>query len=958
MKKHLIKKTVLSGVLALLSYSYADDAQLFGELNSAYRSGAFPGVVEYAVQLENEYPRSVLLGRALSLKGESLFKLGRCDEAVPVLERAIPLCKNDTELLLSSYLYAGKSSAFLLENTKALNFFYDALKINTDTLSDKEKQLRFLCETEAARIFYDSEDYKNAVLLLEDAVNNGSYFSKADNDRNILMLFDSYLKLKKYSRLISVSKNLNREITDEDTYASLRLDTGMAYEESGNYKSAYSEYVYVLENCDASYASLALQKAYNVASLHRAQVGEEPGRVLEHAKENLAGYDSLLAEFWTRLAVDCYEAEDFARSRSYFKNAEENDSTHEYSLLTGIYLSKMAPSAKLLILESYGKRSDEPEKKLCYEEWLCECAKNALLEKSYEKCIALSEQVLPLLKNDSSKKALYNDALYYYALSLFKTENKDKAYDIFATAETSSKESELLKAHLFSYRKKYSEASKLYEKNNSQLSPEERADYAKVLFYEGKILSSYKEALRSDTPQGTYMAALSSFNKKDWKNADFYFRKYLSSKDSKNADYALFYSGYAQYKTGQSLSAYNTLNQFVKKYPLHQLAWNAHITCASCAVQNSNYEDAAFHAKKAVEVSSTVTQKQDAVLLCAEIYVDAEKYDEALKILSASAREKSDFGVLARYQSALIYARKGDLLQSDRMYAEIQNSFSSNPLADESSYRRGELYYTAANYESAVSRFNEYQKKFPSGKFKDASYFYMADSYAHLSQNDRAQLFYSNLLKTFPESSYAYGAKKNLVAIYKKDGDYKKSYELACELVSQFSTEAKKDGFYSEVEELRQLSGGVNSDYLSFKKEYESLGESSTAEGRAKGTELCEFMEKDASMKADAVILAQELFALQSKNDEESAWACRTGVIYAEDLRSRNLNKKAADVFLKTAAFAMNVRNALITQRSLYGAAECYMSNGLEGDARAVADKLHELYPGSKYDLNCQKLFK
>ena len=451
------------------------------------------------------------------------------------------------------------------------------------------------------------------------------------------------------------------------------------------------------------------------------------------------------------------------------------------------------------------------------------------------------------------------------------------------------------------------------------------------------------------------MAGLASFNKKDWKNAEYYFNKYLSSKKTETEAYALFYSGYSQYKTGQSLSACNTLNQFAKKYPQHPLAWNAFMTASSASLQTSDYAGAANFARRAVAVSSTDEERNSSTLLCAEILSDSGKYDEAVKMLSSGAKENSDFGVLCRYRTARYYARQNRIDESDRMFLEIQNRFSSNQIADESSYSRGELYYNAGDWSKAVSRFNEYQKKFPSGKFKDASFYFMADSYVHLEQNDRAVIQYSNLLKAFPESPYVYRAQKELAFLYKKTGEYEKAYELLTLCKNRFPEESKADLLDKELRELSLLKGGQNPEYIMLSNEYASLGASTSEAGRIKGTELCEFMEKDISMKEDAFILAQELYLIQKKKPAEASYAARTGIIYAGDLRSRNQNEKAAQVYLECAGLTSE---AAVVQRALYGAAESFSAADKKGDAEAVVKKLHELYPNSPYDKKASALLK
>lgn len=936
---------------------YADDTAIFSELNSAYKSGAFPSAIEYSVVLEKEYPRSVLAGRSLAIRGECLYRLGRYDEAVSVFNEAQPLVKNEKEVLLSCCYYRGKALTALSKSIPALRSFYDAMSFRSTEPSSKENRFYYLSETAAASVFYGSGEYAEAVPLLEDAVANAAFFNSQEHDSNLLQLFDSYLKTENPDRLLEVYGKLKPESVSSVTYSNLRLDAGEAFEKKGQWRKAYDQYVYVLEKGDSLYASLALQKAYNVAALHKKEVGEEPGHILENAKDNLREYDFLLAEFWTRLAVDSFNEKDYKKSEAYFSNARQADSDNSYALLHGVYLSRMQEKEAAAILKKYGDLAEPKEDRPFYLEWLCECAAVSAKENRFDECRSYCEQAVELLKNDSSKKSLYNKTLYYYALSLMRNGEADVAWELYKNVQPADKDEQVLRARLLCEKKRWNEAAALYEKNADTLTDDERADYSKVLFYQGAVNASLRQAGRVNTPDGLYMTALTSFNKKDWKNADYYFRKYIDSKGASKKDYALFYAGYAQYKMGQSLTAFATLSSFVKKYPKHPLTWNASMTCASSAAQNSNLGAAGEYASMAVVSSRTEEEKHSSILLCADILSDSGKSDEAVAVLAASARENSDFGILARYQTALIYSKNERLAESDRMFEEIQNKFSSNALADEASYRRGELYYTHGMYPQAVSRFNEYHRKFSSGRFKDAAYYYMADSYAAMEQYDRAKVQYTTLLQAYPESSYAYNARKNLTEVYRKSGDYDKALALAQETIAAFPKESREDSFSEQIKELRSLAGGLSPEYIRLSREYSEAGSSTTAEGRKKGTELCEFMIRDMSLKQDALILAHELYSVQSKKKDEAAWACRTGIIHAQDLREQNKNESAASVFLECAAFAAGSSDSKVQQRALYGAAESFLSAGKYGDAREVSDKLHELYPGSEYDIKCRSLF-
>ncbi|MCR5217131.1 tetratricopeptide repeat protein [Treponema sp.] len=946
-----VKLLLASGLLLAGGRIFANDARVYSDIKSAYYSGAFPAAIEYAITMEEEYPRSLLLGKALSFKGRSYFRLGRYEDACLSLTKACQLASGDEDLLCPSLYWLGRAYAARQEDTYALNAFYESCRIFRNRRPDSLEEYYYLSLMNAAGVFYSQNKFGQAVELLETCLSGGDKFSSDDFNSVVLMLFDSYLNDGKNQRLLDVYQRIDTKKLDEITAASLSLDAGSAYENLGQYKKAYGQYVKVLSGSDSVMASLALQKAYNVASLHRKEVGEDPGTVLEKARGNLREYDSLLAEFWTRFAADAYEEKNYAKCKTYLDNAESADSSGTYTALIGLYRARLDSANTVKILDDYVVKSSLSEDDEYYPAYRLLYARSYAFEGKWDEALFNA--------GEAYSKSVSQASLYLYALSLYKKGDYKKAEEILQGRKLESHELNLLYAQILARNGKTEKSAALYRAHRDYLNGEQMADFSKVLFLEGALTSSFDAALDSTVPDANYMAALSAFNRRDWKTAEKYFSKYLSVKNRPMEAYAMFYNGYVQYKTGQSLSACTSLNTFVQKYSSHSLAWNACVVGARAALQNSDLQTAEKFAKKAVDASRTKDQKENAVLLYASIYSDAGESEKAVAVLNPYLKEKSDFGVRCRFETARLYAKLNKIEDSDSLYRDIQNNFTSSSLADEASFRRGELYYTKGEYPQAVSRFTEYQKKFPSGNFLDASYFFIADSYAKNNQTNRAVNQYKILKEAFPDSSYIYSAQKNLAELYRAQASYDLALAEARSIVQNFPVEAKADGITEELDELKKLLAGESEKGVRLQKDYEDAGKSSTEKGRAIGTELCELLWEDASTQKDAAILAEELFAIQSKKsneNREAAFAARTALIAAQYNRASGDAKSAADYYLKAANYAVGTSNHKLAQRVLYGAVEAFDFAGYQGDARSTAAKLHELYADSEYDKRSQKL--
>ena len=108
---------------------------------------------------------------------------------------------------------------------------------------------------------------------------------------------------------------------------------------------------------------------------------------------------------------------------------------------------------------------------------------------------------------------------------------------------------------------------------------------------------------------------------------------------------------------------------------------------------NSDLKNAAVMARGMIDASSTVEQKQNAVIYCADIYSDCRDYDSAIKLLSAYTKDDSDFAVQCLLATAKVYEKKGELKNADSTYQSVMTKFPGTAAAEDAAYRCGEIYY-------------------------------------------------------------------------------------------------------------------------------------------------------------------------------------------------------------------------------------------------------------------------
>lgn len=942
MKKILLAVMLGFSMLNVFGAANETDAWLFSEITSAYKSGFYPGAVQNAESLIKKFPESTYRGATLALEGESLVRLGQLDKALEVLVEAVSL-KNQPEVVMPSVYWLGRTYELLSKNDEALSCYYEYCR------AGGEKSYYYAPSVfNSANIYYKIGEYKKAVLNYEYVIKNGSAFVQDDYSIALLKLADSYNKSGSPDKTVSLYSKFRKEQLSSRIYLVFTEYAGDAYALLKNYRKAYSLYCEVLESGDKALAAGALKKAYNISASHKTEVGEDPGKVLQNAQEALKDSPELLAEFWTRLGTDAFNADDYERAVSYFDEAEKYQSA-EIEPLIVIYrseikagkpvISESAALADAYLTEEFAARglTDSGEYSDSYYRLRI---KYAVFQNKWNEVKNLSE------------KLEYTDDFTKYYVALAQYETGDYA----ASARLLNGKDDELYALSLARQQKLKEAAGVYGSSDkkSAITPEERLNYAKVLLLSGRYREAQIEANKCGLNEGKYILGLAQFNTWNWNYAEENFTVFLKNADRKNeaqkkaVSYAVFYLGYSQYRQGKFRQAYDNLMQFISSYPSHELLWNAEMTVANAAVQLERFDSGINMADAAIRSASNLSDKEESVLLCAEIYTDARKYDKAIELLSSYAKQKNTFGMKCLYAMAQIYEKTDRLEQADAKYKEMADRFSSEKMAEEAMYRRGEMYFSEQKYDIALKRFSDYSSKYAGGAFIESSWYFSAECLDKTGNRSRAILQYQALIKKFPESTYVYASARKLVDLYRAEGKYKNALEYARFLLGKFHDQASSDGLTDVERDLEKLLSGKNEELVRLENEYRRAGETSSAAGRKAGTELAVAYAKSSATANEAVKLSEQLLPLQKKNiKSESLYAAQNADILGQAYRLKNKNKASSEMFLAAAEYyRMNGMDAQASA-ALYGAYDAFLASGSVGDANETARTLKKLYPSS-----------
>ena len=900
--KKLISITLsflISGII------FAENQNLSAQMKSSYESGFYPGVVRYAEQILRSEKDSILAFRAAVYEGESLFKMGRTKDARSVLEKykmeADNLNPETIQLNSARFYWLGRCFFEQKDFSKAQSSFFSSASVFQEfkkispKMAQNSSDYYSFALLYGGKSYFEQADYKNAIPLFEYVISNGTKFASDDYKDCALSLALSYNFIgdaKNAKKCVNLVSSLEKASFDSETKKSLLIQKGEAYKKLGQNKEADEAF-------------------------------------------KLAGDGSRAAETSTLLAINAFNEKNYKSSSAYFDEAASSANLEqrkiaavyraEIAYITASDKNSGANGALDILLDCLkSEKITKPEDSLDETVILSIARYNAYL-KNWKEC---ENYVTKCQKSENPE--IQRNSVYWIALSKYECGEISKAVSVIETYKKKHKLEDKsilnLYAKALAKQGKYHEADTIFyslgEKN--QLDNDGRLDYSRTLLIAGHYISTKEQASKATGDEALYLSALASFNQRRWKEAENSFAKVLNSKTlgKDYVAYAQFYSGYAQYQSGDYEKSVAGLNRFISENPLHAFVWSAYMTVARASAFLKNDSQAVPAAKKAISTAKNDSEKQEAILLTAGILSDSRRFDEALSLLSPYILQRTEFGYECKYKSAEIFVLQGKMAEADKYFAELASSNDKKAalIAEESSYRRAEIAYSEKNYVKSAGLFEEYIKKFAGGRFNFAAIYFAADSLAKTGDEIRAIMRYEEITDSTAETSYRYGAEKNLVELYEKTGDYAAALSMANKMIATYGSQAVNDGMDKKAKELQKLASG-------------------------------KVVSNDEKIKT-----AEKRLAQNKKEPSKSEGNMNDALFLAGAYRNRGENKKSAEMYLDAAKYSRQAGNDENAARAFYGAVESFDAAGLYADSKATFTELKKLYPESKYTKDGEKI--
>ncbi|MCQ2591900.1 MAG: hypothetical protein MJ188_03880 [Treponema sp.] len=954
------------------------EISVYNEAFSYFKAGYYPGAVERVEYLEEHYPESVFTVPGLELKSEALIKLGRFEEAVETCKTVILSLHLGSEGFAKSYYLLGKAYYCLQEYSLAVDAFYNACSIS---LNDKNMEFYNPSILLAGKIYFTLQNYEKAVSPFEYVIANGRFYTPDDYLEVLQKLFISYNQAGAYEKTVKLYENLcddekKSQISDE-IFSIISMNAADAYEKIHQYKKSYDLYCNLIEDTNFNISVAALKKAYVISSKYNISVN--PQEVLAKINNSKNKETDLLAEFWTRLGVDAYNQGNSQEALEFFAYVQ-NYHHKPSELITFIYETKISLEG---IATEFGdnkitdstaqQKIDILLEKLLENQNAIKTANVNGIGDSYYSCLMNAY----FLKGDYGKvQQLYSEikapdsfVKYLMAAALYKSkkivECESFLSDYFEQKNKNADyNQDLLKlyASVLSKRKKMEGASEIYAQLEKEAALKDSVDfnhleYAKVLYsqkkYKESKVQARKAAAKSDV-DGIYLCGLCDFNLGKYESAYEQLSEYRQKAGF--VEQAYFYEAFAAYKCADYKKAYNLFSDFANRYSYSLLSVRALDYGAKAAVLTGDLESATVMAKEMIKNSSNEADRFKAAVFCSEVLTTEKKFEEALSILLPYSELNNPRAKEALFHLGIILEKASLPVEADSFYNKVYENYPNTAEAEEALYRSGEVFYSAERWNEAEDRFIKYIYNYVEGKYSEPAYFFSGNCNLKLNRFDKVIMQNTNLIKIWPESSFAYGACKNLLTAYYEVKNYDSALKIAQKIKLDFSKQAEMEGLEidEKISQLEQILGGMDARLVEKLSDYKKQGAESTLEGRIRGTELVKLYQDfyDSSDKR-AFSLAEKLFALQieeiKKGSDEKLYAAQNAEYLAKYYEGEGKSQIAADMYLKAAEYYRGTEeDSRKSAAMLYSAVGAFMASNLRGDAKATAELLIKLYPETK----------
>ncbi len=338
--------------------------------------------------------------------------------------------------------------------------------------------------------------------------------------------------------------------------------------------------------------------------------------------------------------------------------------------------------------------------------------------------------------------------------------------------------------------------------------------YRKAIAFYNKINSSDQTL----TKESLYGKAYAYFNAKDYANSAYLFRKFLNRfpKDKKeldaktrlaesyfgvkdfekaarlykeliykhkklaNSDEAYYRYGQALFQAGKSNEAIGVFKQLQAKFPNSQYGDEAQYLIGWVNFQMGNFEDAIRNYEDLQTKYPRSKIIPVTIYSIGDAYFNLGEYEKAIRKYMELIKRYPNTKYVFDAINGIIYCYEVTDRTTDAVnfIDKIIQTNSQPEFNDKIFFKKGEIYYSIANYKAAMESYKEFISKYPTSKLVPNAYYWIGKSAANLGSYDEALINYHKIINNYIKSDIAVQAVIEAGTVYHKRENYDGEIEL------------------------------------------------------------------------------------------------------------------------------------------------------------------------------------
>ena len=979
-------KALIAVVLLLVSLpgvAQSDGREVYQEAEVRFRNGDYELALDRYRALVRDYPFSSRVPDAQFRIGVVQNRLERYEDALSTFRKVETRFRSTQFIDLLSF-WTGLTRYYLNDFDAAIDDFNRFL--DGDPQDSVTRQALLYRALSRDRMGEDPREDVQRVLELAE--------SPADEPYATAILMRSLMRSGQARDTIDLYESFDASELDAGWRERIELYAAEAYRSRGESERAMVLYR-GLEDAAADVAVIAFQRQFERATGEgdRAEVD----RIVRQAEVNLRGRTDVLSDFWQEVGVNSFRAGSFDLAELYLSRVWDLRSTQSVPGFVPMYLAEIHVERGELdsaerILEAALERSSEESERI-----LVRLGGIHLRQQEYE---TASERLAQAIERFPEGE-FAGQATYQRAFALFQLGELDETIAIIQNANERgvtggfSREMRRLRASAHRRLGELDDSISHYRAYLAE-TPDDwptRLEFTKVLFlaeqYErvnGQVSTLYNRVpdLRdrdaSAFLQAEYLEGLARVARGEYEQAVAALES-LRGIDTASANdatpeggtddrsdggletiypYGLYYLGWAHYRLGAWDEATAILNEVVEFDSDHERAARSAYIAGWSAFSGEDYDRARDILERLKDLDPSEGVSIEGRYLLAQVYQVIDEPEAASEELTAiyEGFPDSSYAPEALYEHASLRADQGDTGRAADLYEAVFERFPESNLAVEALYRRGEVFFTASEYEAARDAWLEYRGEAQGDRLFASSLYWSGAASLELEETGATLLVWNRLIDEFPDSSFRFDAMVGAAELYEKRGDFRQALNLYTEMTGRYEDRAEEVGAQEKIDELVLRLGGLGEREASLLVRIEQGRRANTAEGREAILELARLViYEGVTGSANSRLVLPLLRETAGRADEDPESAAEAQFLIGEWYHERGQDSDAAEAFLEAAGIHRSDED--LSAQSLYRAVNSYRREGNnEGVIREIVNTMRDEFSGSEWTAEAERILE